>query len=288
MRALSASASAVHPRESAATRSASSGGRRQYLRTLARLGYAAHGVVYGLVGVLALDAAVRGGSAEGGREAVAILGGGVIGSILLSALAAGLVLYSMLRGWQVIEPERPDAKGIARRVGHLVSVIIHLGLAFYALSLAFGWFVGNGGGGGGGGEQNVVDITGYVMRWPGGRFVIAGVGIGVLIAALWHLKNAVKADFMDELEVGEKSRWVRPVGQAGFAARFVVFLVVGGFLLIAAWQAEPEEARGLGGALQTVQQQMFGRILLGVVALGLLAFAATRMVQARYKADVTG
>lgn len=209
---MSASASAVRSRESAATRSAHSGGRRRYLRTLARLGYAAHGVVYGLVGVLALDAAVRGGSAEGGREAMAILGGGVIGSILLGALA--------VRGWQVIEPERPDAKGVAKRVGHLVSVIIHLGLAFYALSLAFGWFVGNGGGGGGGGggEQNVVDITGYVMRWPGGRFVIAGVGIGVLIAAFWHLKNAVKADFMDELEVGDKSRWVRPMGQAGFGA----------------------------------------------------------------------
>src|SRR5690606_31766240 len=114
----------------------SSGGRRRHLRTLGRLGLAAHGVVYALVGALALDAAVRGGSVEGGREAVAILGGGVIGSILLSVLAAGLVLYSLLRGWQVIEPERPSAMEVAARVGHFVSVIIHIGLAFYALSLA--------------------------------------------------------------------------------------------------------------------------------------------------------
>jgi hypothetical protein len=62
-----------------------------------------------------------------------------------------------------------------------------------------------------------------------------------------------------------------------------VFLIVGGFLLVAAWQSDPSEARGLGGALATLQAQPFGQVLFGVVALGLAAFGAFEFAEARYR-----
>ncbi len=81
----------------------------------------------------------------------------------------------------------------------------------------------------------------------------------------------------------EQARWVVPLGRAGYAARGVVFIVVCAFLLVAAYQSDPSEARGLGGALLALQEQPFGRALYGLVALGLAAFGAFGFVEARYR-----
>jgi len=62
-----------------------------------------------------------------------------------------------------------------------------------------------------------------------------------------------------------------------------VFLIIGGFLIVAAWQHDPSEARGLGGALATLQQQVYGQILLGIVAVGLIAFGVYSLLEARYR-----
>src|SRR5690606_30211253 len=120
--------------------------------------------------------------------------------------------------------------------------------------------------------------------YPGGLWAIGITGAIVLGVAIWHLRHAIKADFMDELHVsGKAKQWAPPLGRAGFTARAIALAIIGGFLIFAAVQANPDEARGLGGALQTVQQQVFGRILLAALALGLIASALTRWVQARYK-----
>ena len=79
------------------------------------------------------------------------------------------------------------------------------------------------------------------------------------------------------------ARWVVPLGRAGYAARAAVFLVIGGFLVVAAYQSDPSEARGLGGALLALQAQPFGRALFGLVALGLAAFGAFEFAEARYR-----
>ena len=74
-----------------------------------------------------------------------------------------------------------------------------------------------------------------------------------------------------------------PLGRAGYAARGVVFVVIGAFLVVAAYQSDPSEARGLGGALLALQGQPFGRALFGLVALGLAAFGAFGFLEARYR-----
>ncbi len=63
----------------------------------------------------------------------------------------------------------------------------------------------------------------------------------------------------------------------------MVFLVIAGFLVTAAYQSDPSEARGLGGALLALQAQPFGRALFGLVALGLGAFGAFEFAEAKYR-----
>jgi hypothetical protein len=69
----------------------------------------------------------------------------------------------------------------------------------------------------------------------------------------------------------------------GFAARGVVFLLIGGFLVLAALQSSSSEVRGLGGALEALQQQPYGWVLLALTAIGLFAFGLFGLVQARYR-----
>ena len=78
-------------------------------------------------------------------------------------------------------------------------------------------------------------------------------------------------------------RWTRRAGRLGHVARGVVFLVIGIFLAQAALQSDPDEVRGLGGALSALAAQPFGPYLLVLVALGFVAFGLFMFVVARYR-----
>jgi hypothetical protein len=93
--------------------------------------------------------------------------------------------------------------------------------------------------------------------------------------------RAFTDDFKRQLNLGsEPSRWMALLARFGFAARAAVYVLVGGFLIVAAWHANSHEAKGLGGALQSLREQPYGWVLLGALALGLLAFAGYQFVQA--------
>ncbi len=113
------------------------------------------------------------------------------------------------------------------------------------------------------------------------------VGVG-----LHELYQAYKADFLEYLnldEMGEKAKqWTKRWGRLGIAARGIVLSIVGTFLIRAALEYDPQEARGLGGALQTLVQQPLGPWLLGAVALGLVAYGVFMLSVARYRHIVTG
>ncbi|HEY8580603.1 MAG TPA: DUF1206 domain-containing protein, partial [Beijerinckiaceae bacterium] len=128
------------------------------------------------------------------------------------------------------------------------------------------------------------DWTAWLLSMPFGRWLVAIVGVTVALVGLAVARRAWKADFEDPLDIDEDvRRWARPMGQAGFFARAVVFLIVGGFLAVAAWHANPQEAKGLSGALRTLQEQPYGWVLLGATAAGLFLFGAFQFVVARYR-----
>jgi Domain of Unknown Function (DUF1206) len=255
--------------------------RRNRLELLARLGYAARGAVSLIIGVLALLAALgRGGGATGSKGALQALFSQPLGAVLLGAVALGLFGFAMWRAFQSLldaDGRGTDAKAIMVRIGQAVSAIIYVGLGVFALSLLFGW-----GQGGGGGEDSARDWTAWLLAQPFGRWLVGGVGLAVAGAALGMGYKAWTASFRQHL-AADAPGWVTSLGRVGYVARGIVFLVIGGFLLLAAWQSDASEARGLGGALAALQAQPFGQALFGLVAAGLAAFGAFEFAEARYR-----
>jgi len=254
-------------------------GRR--IAWLARGGYAARGVVYLIVGWLALLAALGGGGRTTDSEGALItILQQPFGTVLLALVALGLVAYAFWRLVQAaMDPDHhgTDAKGLAIRGGLLVSAVSHLLLAFFALSLIFGW----GTGGGGDGAQ---DWTAWLLQQPFGRWLVALVGLAVIGAGVAHVVKGYRAHFEQYLEMDrDLLDKASPVCRFGLIARGVVFLIIGGFFLAAAWRFSSGEVVGLQGALQTLQQQPYGWILLAIVALGLFAFGVYGLIQARYR-----
>jgi hypothetical protein len=251
---------------------------------LARGGYAARGVVYLIVGGLAVLAALGGGGRTTDSEgALRTLLQQPFGAALLALVALGLVGYASWRLVQAIaDPDAhgANAKGLAIRGGLLVSAVTHSLLALFALSLIFGW----GSSVGGGGDSGARDWTAWLLLQPFGRWLVALSGVAVIGAGIAHMIKGYRAEFTEYLRMDPATlEKLSPICRFGLIARGIVFLIIGGFLVVAAWRFSSGDVVGLQGALQTLQQQPYGWILLAVVALGLFAFDVYSLIEARYR-----
>ena len=254
-----------------------------WVERLARLGYLAKGIVYAIVGVLAVQAAFgAGGQTTDTKGALSAIAAQPFGKFLLALLTVGLIGYVVWRFVQAVQdPEHKgdDAKGWATRLGYAVSGLIYASLAFTAIGL----IRGSGGGGGGNSEQ---DWTARLLAQPFGQWLVGLVGAFVIGLGFYQLYQAYKAKFRKQMKLQEMSpteeTWATRIGRFGLGARGVVFCIIGFFLLQAARQSDASEVRGLDGALQSLAQQPYGPWLLGIVALGLVAYGIHMAVQARY------
>lgn len=256
-----------------------------WVEKLARIGYAAKGVVYIVVGGLAVQTAFgSGGRITGSEGALQTIGSQPLGQILLGLVALGLVGYAVWRlVAAVLDPENKgtDAKGIITRIGFLVSAVIHGALALEAFRLL------RGSAGGGGGDSGAQQRTATLMSQPFGVWLVGAVGLIVLGFGLYELYKAYTVDLSKRLDLSKMDadhrRWVIRIGRFGFAARGVVFALIGIFLIQAALQHDPSESRGLEGALESLLTQPFGPWLLALVALGLVGYGVFTLVKSRYR-----
>ena len=249
-----------------------------------RFGYAAKGFVYAVVGILAAQAAFGGGgkttNTKGALQSIVTQ---PFGKVLLALVALGLVGYVLWRFVQAIQdPENKgtDAKGLATRLGYGISGIAYAGLALSAARLVFGT-------GGGGSDNSTQTWTARLLAQPFGQWLVGTVGAIVIAIAGYQFYRAYSAKFRKKLKTHQMSpteqTWATRVGRLGLTARGITFLIIGWFLIQASLQAQAQEARGLGGALETLAQQPYGPWLLGIVALGLIAYGIHMGVQARYR-----
>lgn len=253
-----------------------------WVEPLARLGYAAKGVVYILVGLLAVQVALgTGGSLEGSQGVMKTIAAQPFGSVLLILTALGLVGYVAWRFVQaVLDPDNKgtDVTGIVKRIGYAVSGVIYAFLAFSAVRIVL-----SGSGGSGNAQQT---WTARLLSQPLGQWLVALVGVIIIGVGLYHFYRAYKASFLknynSEMSAEEK-HWARRIGRFGLTARGVTFLIIGGFFIQAARQSDASEAQGLDAALTTLAQQAYGPWLLGVVALGFVAYGIYCFSYARYR-----
>ena len=254
-----------------------------WIEWLARVGYAAKAVLYTVVGVLALQSAVgSGGKTTGSRGALTALVRQNFGALILVVIAAGLFGYA---AWRIIEaildPERrgTTAKGLAVRASIAVRAIVHAALGLQAVRLATG--------GGRAGGQAVETWTGRLLDAPFGRWLVVGAGLAVAGYGIYQLYRAWAAKLSRQLDLASLSReagsWVLNVCRCGIAARGVVFGICGWYLVRAGFAHDARAAADTGEALGAIAHQPFGGVLLAVVAVGLIAYAAYEVVQARYR-----
>ncbi|MFC0677349.1 DUF1206 domain-containing protein [Lysobacter korlensis] len=241
---------------------------------LARLGYAAKGVVYLIIGFLAFRAATAAGSPEGAKGALASLADETGGQLMLVLIALGLlahVLWRLVQG--IIDPEHSshDAKHIALRVFYLLSAAIYASLAWTAWQLSQG-----GDGGSSSGESQQVWIS-RIMELPLGRWLVMAVGIGIMAYGIHQLIKAWKADVRKHMT--RNDRWIVMIGRFGIGARGLVLLPVGWFVFNAGRHYNPQEAGSTTEALQMLERGG----LLALVGVGLIAYGLHQFLKAAYR-----
>lgn len=250
---------------------------KSWFRLFARAGYAARGLIYAVIGFFAALAAVGSGRSMGSRDALSVLFSGAGGSVIAYLLVVGLVFYSLWRFIQAgfdTDNHGTGAKGLAIRGGLLVSGITYGVLASYSLSLAGVGGVENRGGEGGWADT----LAGFVgARWVAAALAIALAGVGVA-----HLIKAVGKRYARYINADDETmRVIHPIARTGLIARGIIFLVLA--FLLATRSVRGGEQASSKAALEFVQALPLGWLLLSVMGVGLIAFAAYSFAEAIYR-----
>lgn len=262
---------------------------RRWVQRFARAGYAAKGVVYLLIGLLAVQAAAgAGGRTTGASGVLHVLLRQPFGRWLLGPVAAGLAGYAAWRLYcAAVDPKHPgrhDWKRAAVRVGYAMSALVHGGLAWQATRLA----LGQAGGRGGDGQPDA--RTAQLMAVPFGRPLVGIVGLGVAAYGVAQIAKGVRGRGVEPTQTADAQvrRILERAARVGHVARGVVFGIMGWCLVRAALEHDPSQAGGLAEALQELGRQPYAPVLLGTVALGLAAYGAYQLALARWAAVPTG
>ncbi len=256
-----------------------------WVERIARFGYATKGAVYMVVGALAVMTATgTGGETTDTRGALQAIEEQPFGKFALGTIAFGLVGYVIWRWIQAIadtDDKGTSLKGVSIRIGYATSGMVYAGLALTAAKILID--VGE--------PDSSAEVeqhwTAKLLALPYGRWLILLVGVSVIVFGLYQIYKGLRAKFRKRLKLGEMSRarrrWATLSGLVGYAARGVVFCLVGSFLIQSALHYNPAEARGLEGALDTLAQSRFGTWMLGTVAAGLVAYGIYMLVESRYR-----
>jgi hypothetical protein len=254
------------------------------LELLARIGFLVKGVLYLVVGILALRVAAQaGGRMTGTQGALVTVLGQPFGRALLLMAAIGLLGYATWRVIQgVADPERwgRDWKGIGMRVGFVGRGVLHAALGLQAWRLHRGLRASSSGA-----ERAV---AAEALDWPFGDWLLVLAGLGVIGFAIQQVYMAFQGRLEQNLDLAELRReagsWAVGVSRFGVAARAVVLVLLGWGAVAAGWYERASEVNTTASSLRALAAQPdgLGPWLLGMTAAGFIAYGFYQMVHARY------
>jgi uncharacterized protein DUF1206 len=248
---------------------------------LARAGFVARGVLYVVIGILAIELALgAGGKSANQQGALRTISAQPFGKVLLILVAIGLGGYAL---WRLVRAllghGREGSDSGTERVGALASGIVYAGFCAIAVKILLGSDQRSSGG--------AEKTTSGVFGWPAGTWLVGLAGAAFIGVGLYQGYRGISRDFLDDSKTEQMSRrvrsWIEWIGIFGHCARMVVFGLVGVFLIKAAVEYDPKKAVGLDGALAKIDHASYGPFLLGVVAAGLIAFGVYSLADARYR-----
>ena len=270
--------------ESATAREARAGGekvsRSRGFEWLSRAGFVARGLIYGIIGILAIKLALgAGGKTTNQQGALETIARQPFGKVLLILVAIGLAGYALWRLLRALLGHGPeDSDSTFERVAAFASGIVYAGLCAIAVEILLG---------SGGSSGNANKTTAGVFGWPAGTWLVGIAGAVLVGVGLYQGYRGLSKDFLKDSKTEQMSpqvrRWIEWIGTFGHLARMVVFCLVGAFLINAAIDYNSNKAVGLDGALAKIADASYGPFLLGIVAAGLIAFGVYSLTDARYR-----
>jgi hypothetical protein len=257
---------------------------RRWVEPFARLGLAARGMVYAVVGILAIRIALERFEETDRKGALEAMARQRFGGVLLTVIAIGFGGYALWRFTQAAldtEDAGSDVKGLVERAGYFA-----IGLLYSVLCVAsFRFVMGRGDPGGGAQEQQT--WTARMLNEPYGRWLVAAAGLAVIGVGLASGYQAVARTYRRRLkshEVGSTTRkWLDEVAVVGLVGRMAAFVLTGGFLVKAAVEVDAREAAGLDGALKRLGQHPWGDLVIVLVGVGLLAYGVFSLLESRHR-----
>ncbi len=267
--------------------------RADWRSKLARGGLVAKGVLYGALGWLAIQMASgdAAGDAATKQGAIELVASQPMGQVLLGLLTFGLFALAIWQIILVVTGDPVDGREPSDRAAYAAKAFIYFGTAATAFAImAPQWGLGTFGSAGSGGRDEASQdrTAAMIMSWPGGRWIVAVIGVAVVgFAAYQLLQHGVDSQFMRRLDRGRMrgtvATQVERAGRWGYSARAIALGIMGVFFVVAAIQHDPAEAVGLSGALQAMAAQPWGPVVLWAVAVGLVLYGAFCIAEAKYR-----
>jgi hypothetical protein len=250
------------------------------MHVLARAGLVARGVIYILIGWVAILVAVGRSAREADQAgALQLLAGKSYGLVSLWLLGIGFVAYALWRFSEAAFGVAGEGNGAGPRLKSLARGVVYAALAYLTFQVIAGVHSNE--------ATKQQDATASIMHHAGGRWLVGIIGLIIVVAGVALIAQGIRRKFMRQLETSRMTRRERRIvkwlGVIGTIARGVVFALAGVLVIDAAVTYTPSKARGVDGALNALRNQPFGEFLLLLAALGLLIFGIYGLCEARWR-----
>jgi Domain of Unknown Function (DUF1206) len=247
-----------------------------FFNALARVGFLARGAIYVAVGFLAARAAFwSAGRPAGLRGAMNALLLGPYGPWVLGGVAAGLLAFAAWRLAQAVY-----FHGFFRRASALFGAVASAALGTTAIRLLLHLR-------GGSSAATMRALTRRLIVYPSGRYLLVATGALTIVVALVESFLAVSGRFRHHIKLSEMSPglrlWAARIARLGLLAHGVVLGVIGTFLMRSGLESDSSEVKELGGALSTLSRPPFAPLVMGSVAIGLMAYGLYLWILSGYR-----
>jgi len=247
---------------------------------LARAGLTARGVIYLLIGWVALLVALGHSSREADQQgAMQLLAGKSYGLVSLWLLGIGFAAYALWRLSETAFGVTGEPNGAGPRLISLGRAVVYAGFAYLTFTVISGTQHSQ--------SRQQQDTTATAMQHTYGRWLVGVAGLIVVIIGLVTVSQGARRKFMKYLRTSQMSpgtrRVVELLGMIGTIARGLIFALAGALVIDAAITHKASESGGIDKALLTLRNQPFGEFLMMLAALGLAVFGVYGLCEARWR-----